>query len=356
MKCLLAQVIFFFGFATLLLGQAAAGQVDRARVLLDSIFAEGHFPGLAVAVWQHGDYVLLEGWGYADLESRRPVDPQASLFRVGSISKPFTASGLALLHEAGALELDRPIQAYVPAFPEKRWPITLRQLAGHLAGIRHYRDMEFMSNVHYPTVAEGLSIFLADTLLFEPGTQYAYSSYGWNLISAAMESAAGQPFLPYMQAAVFDPLGMEHTQPEQAGEEAPGKVAFYMVQDSQFMPAPEVDNSYKWAGGGFISTAADVARFGAAHLSPGFLSAGSLWEWRQTQYTSAGQATRYGIGWRTDTDAAGRPYFGHSGGSVGGTSMLLIYPQYDLVVVTLANCSNVPVGRTAAELAAIFTE
>ena len=132
-----------------------------------------------------------------------PVSPDKSLFRVGSVSKTFTAAALGKLVEAGKLALDRPIQAYVPEFPEKEYPITLRLLAGHLACIRHYRGSEFLSNEYYATVGEGLEIFKDDPLLFKPGTKYAYSSYGWNLISAAIENTSKEPFLDVMEKVVF---------------------------------------------------------------------------------------------------------------------------------------------------------
>ncbi len=349
-------LLFCFVFVFQGQAQPVAPLAATASEWLESEFRKGKFPGLAVAVWHNGAFILKMGLGYADRERREEIDPERSLFRIGSISKSLTASGLALLQEERRINLDVPVQEYVPDFPEKRWPVTLRQLGGHLAGIRHYRGMEFLSNVHYPTVSEGLVIFSADTLLFEPGTQYSYSSYGWNLISAAMENASDEEFLNYMETAVFGPLGMEHTLPDISYAEPEGRVSFYTPESDTFMLAPQVDNSYKWAGGGFLSTATDIARFGAAHLEPGFLSAGSLWEYTHTQYTSAGDATRYGIGWRTTVDPAGRPYFGHSGGSVGGTSILLIYPQYDLVITAMSNSGDVPVGALGLALASLLIQ
>ena len=98
------------------------------------------------------------------------------------------------LWSEGKVDLDDPVQNYVTSFPEKRYPVTIRQVAQHVGGIRHYRGLEFMSNIHYSTVEEGLAIFANDTLLFEPGSKYSYSSYGWNLISAVMETASGEEF------------------------------------------------------------------------------------------------------------------------------------------------------------------
>src|SRR5262249_37165742 len=149
-----------------------------------------------------------------DLEQQVPVTPISRL-RIGSVSKPLTAALLGLLVEEGRLDLDAPVQAYVPDFPRKAWPITTRQLAGHLAGVRHYRGHEFEIRDHYATVLEGLAIFENASLLFQPGTKFSYSSYGWNLISAVLEGAAHESFLPMMQARVFEPAGMAHTAPDE---------------------------------------------------------------------------------------------------------------------------------------------
>src|SRR5438445_10193376 len=89
-----------------------------------------------------------------------------------------TAAAVALLYEQGKLDLDAPVQRYVPSFPDKGVPITTRQLAGHLAGIRHYRGDEFLLNRRFTSVLEGLTIFQGDSLLFPPGTKFSYSTYG----------------------------------------------------------------------------------------------------------------------------------------------------------------------------------
>lgn len=314
--------------------------IEQARKLVEETSRDSHFPGIAVAVAVNGKLVWAEGFGYADMAGKTPVDPAKHQFRIGSISKSLTASALAKLYEAGKVDLDAPIQTYVPSFPEKRWPITLRQLGGHLAGIRHYQGDEFLSSKKYETVLEGLDIFKNDPLQHEPGSKYAYSSYGWNLISAAMEAAAGEEFLTYVDETVFKPLKMSHTVPEHMERSYPDRVSFYELKDDVAQLAPYVDNSYKWAGGGFIGTAEDLIRFGNAHLKPGYLKANTLQLWTTPQIKNDGKATNYGIGWSSNNDNKNRHWYGHSGGSVGGTSYLIIYPESQLVVVTLVNLSN----------------
>jgi CubicO group peptidase (beta-lactamase class C family) len=163
----------------------------------------------------NGKLVWSEGFGYADRERQIPVTNETQ-FRIGSVSKPLTAAAVALLYEQGRLDLDAPVQRYVPSFLEKGYPITTRQLAGHLAGIRNYRGEEFFLNRHFNRVRDGLALFERDTLLSRPGTTFAYSGYGWNLIAAVVEGASGQDVLSYMSRAVFRPLGMTHTAPDRS--------------------------------------------------------------------------------------------------------------------------------------------
>src|SRR6266704_4443336 len=199
--------------------------VTRMRTLVCERLSS-HIPGVQVAVAIDGTLVWSEGFGYADAARKRPVT-RATQFRIGSVSKPLTAAAVALLYEQGKLDLDAPVQRYVPTFPDKGYPITTRQLAGHLAGIRHYKDREFFSNRHYATVLDGLKIFQDDSLLFPPGTRFSYSSYAWNLVSAVVEGASGEDFLRYMAVHVFRPLGLTRTTPDRVDSLVPGRTQFY---------------------------------------------------------------------------------------------------------------------------------
>lgn len=314
--------------------------IANARAILHSHMDE--FPGLSVAVGVRGRIVWAEGFGWADIEQRVPVRP-SSKFRVGSVAKPMTAALLALVYQDGEIDLDAPVQRYVPSFPQKEHTITTRQLAGHIAGVRHYQGEERLSSHYYETILEGLEIFQDDPLLFEPGTQYAYSSYGWNLVSAVIEGATGKPYLTQMEERVFEPLGMRDTSADQNRFIVFDRVRPYVVdEDGRFANAPYVDNSYKWAGGGFVSTAEDLVRFGLAHLESDFLEAATLEMLHTSQKTQDGEETGYGIGWRVGKDEHGRRIIGHGGGSVGGTTTLAIYPEQGLAIAMITNLSNGP--------------
>jgi CubicO group peptidase (beta-lactamase class C family) len=271
-------------------------------------------------------------------------------FRIGSVSKSLTAAAIGLLVEEGRLDLDAPVQRYVPRFPEKRHPITTRQVAGHLAGIRHYRGDEFLSMRRYATVEDGLVVFRDDSLEFPPGTRYRYSSYGWNLVSAVVEGASGQPFLDFMRARVLRPLGLRQTVPDHIDSIIPFRARWYTGARDSLRNAPYVDPSYKWAGGGYLSTTEDLAAFGHAMLTGALLRPETFALLTTSQRTADGRETGYGIGWATGRDAAGRRRAMHSGGSTGGTAFLILYPDHGVVLAILAN-SDRPFIRIAPQLA-----
>ena len=317
-----------------------AETVAEARRMVHQDYHEKGYPGIAIAVAVGGEMVWSEGFGHADLEHRVPVWPTTK-FRIGSISKPLTAAAVARLAAEGRLDVDAPIQRYVPDFPEKAWPLTTRHLGAHLGGIRHYRGMEFIIRDPYATVGEALKIFANDPLLHEPGTRYAYSSYGWNLISAVVEGAAGEPFLDYMRAHVFRPLGMHHTVADHVDSLIAQRAGFYMRDNNgTLVNGIYVNNSYKWAGGGFLSTVEDIVHFANAHLDDRFFSPEAKALLFTEQQTTAGEGVGYGFGWFVQTDSLGRRLWSHGGGSVGGTSLLQIAPDAGLVVVAMVNLSS----------------
>jgi CubicO group peptidase (beta-lactamase class C family) len=330
--------------------------IARAQEILDLAMARTLAPGAQIAVSRGGRTVWSRSLGCADLELDVPVGPDTR-FRIGSVSKPLTAAAIGALVEDGKLDLDAPVQKYVPDFPRKAWPITTRLLAGHLAGIRHYERGEFDIRDHYATVRAGLAIFEKDALLFEPGTKYSYSSYGWNLIAAVIEGASGEPFLAYMQKRVFDPAGMRHTGADEVTPIIPGRSRFYTRDEKTgaVINADYVDNSYKWAGGGFLSTAGDLVAFANALLEGRLLRPETLALLWTSMKTSDGKDTDYGIGWTVDRDAKGRRRARHSGGSIGGTANLVIYPEERLVVALVVNSDESFTGR-APVIAEVFVD
>ena len=198
-----------------------AAAVGRARPIVRAVLSEQNLPGLSVAVGVGGDIVWAEGFGWADVETHAPVTPDTR-FRMGTASTALTAAAVGVLLEKDRLKLDEQIQAYVPQFPKKPWPVTLRQLMGHVSGVGIAATDDWrLSAQRCGLAADALPVFADGPLLFQPGTQVRHSPHGWVLVSAAVEAAAERPFLTFMRNQVFQPLGMGHTGAESPAEENP---------------------------------------------------------------------------------------------------------------------------------------
>lgn len=330
--------------------------IQNTRDIIDTLQTNQQVPGLQLAVWKSGETVFSEGFGYADLEQNVPVTPGTKM-RIGSVSKTLTSVAIGKLLENDKLNLEAPIQEYATYFPEKRYPISVRRVAGHTAGIRHYRGDEFLLNKRFDSVRESLEIFDDDTLMFEPGTDYSYSSYGWNLISAVVEESSGEPFLDYMEREVFNPLEMNNTLAEYTDSLVTNRTSYYTLSDEgDILNAPTVDNSYKWAGGGFIGTAEDLLAFGENFFWGNVLQSKTVDLLIESHELESGEKTNYGIGWRTGTDEDGRRYYGHSGGSVGGTTQFVVYPDQEVIVAIIANMGGVSYREAHLNIAKLFID
>ncbi len=198
-----------------------AAAVDRARLIVRSVLSGQILPGLSVAVGIGDDVVWAEGFGWADVETRAPVTPRTR-FRMGTASTALTAAAVGVLLEKDRVNLDAEIQTYVPQFPMKPWPVTLRQLMGNVSGVGiEATDDWQLSSERCERAADALPVLADGPLLFQPGTQLRQSPRGWVLVSAAVEAAAERPFLSFMRDQIFEPLGMAHTGAESPEEENP---------------------------------------------------------------------------------------------------------------------------------------
>ena len=250
---------------------------ERARAGL----IEQNLPGLSVAVGAGGEIVWAEAFGYADLEKKTPVRPETR-FRVGDTSKALTSAAVGLLLEKDTLHLDAEIQTYVREFPTKQWPVTLRQLMAQVAGVTTDQgdeaplanaiDDDGKVNRRCERAVDGFKMerFTERPLRFEPGTEYFPSNYGWIVVSAAVEAAAKEPFLAFMNTQIFQPLGLRDTTVDNASEAIPDRATFYFPRfagDPRYGPqdlARQGDHSCYAGAGAFLSTSADLVKFGMA--------------------------------------------------------------------------------------------
>jgi CubicO group peptidase (beta-lactamase class C family) len=318
--------------------------IKKAEKFIDSLREKQDIPGISVCVGNKEKILWAEAFGYADLENKTPLSIY-SKFRMGSVSKLLTSLAVGRLYQQEKLDLDAPVQQYVPDFPVKKYPITSRQLAGHLSGIRHYRNEDPLNiPKDYKNVWEGLSIFKDDTLLFKPGTRYEYSTYGYSLLSAVIEGAAHMSFLSYMQDSIFLPFGMTHTTADINDSIIPNRVRFYDHEGKKLVNSALVNNSYKWAGGGFLSTPYDLVNMIRGLLNHQVLQEKALTLLFTPQSLENGKSTNVGIAWRINTTKNGLTYIHHGGAIQGGRSFVLFYPDSGYSFAITANTMDAPLN------------
>ena len=340
-----------------------AGAVEQARKLVRTGVVQQNLPGLSVAVGAGGEIVWAEGFGWADLEKRVPVGP-GMRFRTGAASIPLTSAAVGLLLEKEKLHLDAEIQTYVPAFPEKQWPVTLRHLMGHTAGVRRDGgDEEPLFSERCERTGDGLKRFADSPLQVEPGTEYRFSTHGWILVSAAVEAAAKEPVFSFMRTQIFKPLGMADTTPDSSTEAIPDRVTFYFPRfggDPRYGPDVNRDGDYAcFAGAGaFLSTPSDLVRFGLAINSGKLLQPATVKTLQTTQRVASGAETGYGLGWDLENASiAGEATrsVGHDGEFfLGGSTAFITFPERGLVVAVMTNTSFADVSSLAVKIADAF--
>jgi CubicO group peptidase (beta-lactamase class C family) len=318
-------------------------QIETA---VSNFLTSTHVPGVSVAIVENGQYEWGAGFGLADIENNAPAS-EHTLFRLASISKSLTATAAMQLWERGQLDLDAPVQKYCPSFPQKPWPITTREVLGHRGGIRHYKsrsqhDPEVGNTKHFDDpIQAGLKFFENDPLVSQPGTQYHYSTHGFTIVGCVMEGATGTKYTDLMRKNVFAPAGMENTQVDDRFAIIPYRTRFYDKTDSGAVQnADFLDSSYKVPGGGWLSSAEDMARFEVAILNDKLLRRAT----RDLMWTplkpSDGTKDNYALGWGA-VDEDGIAAVGHTGGQQGTSTAFLVAPGPRAGVVVLTNMEGV---------------
>lgn len=360
--------VFWFFFASQSLPAAnitettLSSQIDIiANELLQSTGA----PGVSIAVGASNEIVHARGYGSADVENNVQVTTETR-FRTASIAKSLTAVLVLSLEERGIIDLDAPIQTYLPDFPEKQWPITSRLLLGHLAGIRHYAsNSESQSTQQFESVQEGLKVFADDPLRHQPGSKFLYSSFGYNLLGAVAEQAHERSFIEQLHRHVLEPAGMNHTVEDSHADIISSRTRGYSKitsdrksSDSNENPdarfsiqnAPMHNTSMKIPAGGLLSTPSDLVKFSIAVNTGKLLDLETCQKMWTPQTQLDGTKTSYGLGWNIGQHA-GRKMVSHSGGQAGTSTLLVLFPDSGTSVTIMCNLQNVALMATAKKIA-----
>jgi serine beta-lactamase-like protein LACTB, mitochondrial len=356
------ELLLLVATPSMLAAQSIELNPGKRTAIQDAVakfLASTHVPGVAVAVVENGQYEWGAGFGLADVENNVPAS-EHTLFRLASISKSLTATAAMQLWERGQLDLDLPVLKYCPSFPQKPWPVTTREVLGHLGGIRHYKagaqdDPEVGNTKHFDDpVQAGLKFFQDDPLVAQPGTHFHYSTQGFTLVGCVMEGASRVKYVDLMLQNVFAPAGMAHTVTDDRFAIIPYRTRFYEKTDSGTVRnADFLDSSYKIPGGGWLSSAEDMARFEVAILNDKLVKRAT----RDLMWTplkpSDGSKDEYGLGWGAGNED-GVAAVGHTGGQQGTSTAFLVAPGQRAGVVVLTNMEGVPADDLARQILKII--
>jgi serine beta-lactamase-like protein LACTB len=332
-------------------------QIEKAA---SSFLAANSVPGISVAVVRDGELLWSAGFGMADLENFVPAT-SSTLFRLGSISKPITATAILQLSERGKLDLDAEVQNYCPAFPKKEWPITTRELLGHLGGIRHYNpdgkgDIPDDNAKHFASMEESLQIFANDALVAKPGTKFHYSTYGYTLLGCVLEGASSEKYVDYVKENVFEPAAMEETEADNFFAVIQHRSRWYHKDKAGVVQnAGVLDSSYKIPGGGLISSADDMARFEIAIFANKLLKPATREVMWTPQKAVDGSPTGYALGWGTQKKY-GLALVEHTGGQQGASTSIILAPERRAGIVVLANMDGVDSAALSTEILKIVLD
>ncbi|MGJ5816854.1 serine hydrolase domain-containing protein [Paludibaculum fermentans] len=343
---------FAFVFAMVvsaLLGQVPTSKIPGLQRVATSWMERTHIPALSISVQSGGQPDYAAAWGFSDLENSVPATPR-TVFRLASLSKPFTAVAALKLVEAGKLDLDAEIQRYLPSFPRKQWPITTRQLLSHLSGIRAYEGDEINITRHYGDLMDGLEIFAKDPLLYEPGTKYHYSTYGFNLAGAVVQAIAGVPFATFVEQQVLQPSATLTMRPDSVFDLIPNRTrGYYLRADGQIQNCGLADTSYKLPGGGWVAAAPDITQFARTLMDEKLLNRETLNVMWSSNRLKDGSSNDYGLGWNNERRQGLRVAW-HGGGQQGTSTFLIVCPERKISIVVLANLEGAPVREIAIDL------
>ena len=339
------------------------GAVEQARQIARAHLVDHNLPGLSVAVGNDGEIVWAEGFGWAGLEGKQPVLPETR-FRIGTLSTPLTSAAAGLLLEQGRLNLDEPIQKHVPEFPEKQWPVTLRQVMSHLSGLPNDGgDEGELFSEHCDRPVDALQHFARRSLRFEPGTEYRYSNYSWIVVSAAIEAAGDELFLTFMRRHIFEPLGMDDTDADSSNAATGDRATSYFPRfaaDPRYGPdmMRDIDLSCYAGSSVFVSTPSDLVRFAMAINGGKLLKPETVQLLQASQRLTSGEETGYGLGWDLETaTVAGKQtrVVGHDGDLLGGMmSSLMTFPEHGIVVSVTSNTSYADTYALTVKIAEAF--
>jgi CubicO group peptidase (beta-lactamase class C family) len=310
-------------------------------------------PGAAVIVVRNGDVIFRKGQGMANLELDVPIEPDM-VFRLGSITKQFTAVAILMLAEQGKLELDDSISKFLPDYPTHDYLITVKHLLTHTSGIKSYTSMPEWPPLWRKdfTVQELIDFFKYQPMESAPGKRWAYNNSGYILLGAIMEKASGQTYEQFIQQNIFEPLGMKQSYYDNPSQIIRRRVAGYDKSSEGFTNAAYLSMTQPYAAGALASSVDDLVLWDSALYTEQLLKQETLKQAHISHQLTNGSSTAYGYGWEI-SEYAGHRLIEHGGGIHGFRTRAIRMPDDRVFVAILSNNGGTDPGLLAFKIAAL---
>lgn len=334
----------------LALPAGARGQVGSAAdadfvAAVDSIvqaaMREGPLAGVSVAITRGGEPILVRGYGHADLEHGVPVS-ENTVFRIGSVTKQFTAAAIMRLVEQGRIDLQDPVSEYLDGLPAWADEVSIHHLLNHTSGVKSYTSLgpEWMEIMPLDLTHEKMVALFRDRPVdFTPGERYLYNNSGYYLLGMILEEVTGQPYAEHLQSTFYEPLDLDATVYCSEGPLIPHRAEGYVLEDGSFRNDPPIGMTQPFSAGALCSTAADLARWARALAHGDVVSTDSYRHMTTPTRLTGGEERSYGYGLGMG-ELGGEPYVAHGGGINGFISQLAYYPEADVAIAVLSNSQN----------------
>ncbi len=317
---------------------------SEAQALLDQTLAQENLAGMTAAIAQGDRIVWVGAAGYRDVENEVPATPDM-VNRIASLSKPMTAVAVMQLVDYGRLDLEDPLQTYVPAWPDTPGgDIKIIHLLTHTSGVKHYTGADNRPRDHYASLRDAVEYIMNRRHAFPPGDRYLYTTYGYTTLGLVIERASGLAYRDYMRDYVWRPAGMRHTSLEDRSKDPPQeKSKLYRRNGEGAIEEDEyTDLSVKYPGGGIQSTAADVLRFAIAFENERLLPSQRIEQMMtipKLRNPRTDERPQYGFGWGIGRNDDLGSLLYHAGGQSGTAAYLLICRDAGIATTVLCNTS-----------------
>ncbi len=346
-----------FLFFPLLLVLSCQASCQSKRAEFDDLM-NGHFqkdgPGGVALVVKDGKILYRKARGMASLEFGVPMTPE-HVFRIGSITKQFTACAILKLAEEDKLDLKDEITRFIEDYPTRGHVITIEHLLTHTSGIRSYTDMDEWNEEFRKkdmTPAELVNFFKDEPMDFAPGEEWRYNNSAYFLLGYIVEIVSGMPYADYIQQNFFGPLGMDHSFYGSTSRIIPGRAAGYAKDKQGYRNDDYLSMTQPGGAGALLSTVDDLYTWYTAVFEHRVISEKSLKQATGNHVLNNGELTGYGYGWFVG-NSDGKSRVSHNGGINGYLSSSIYFPEEKLFVAVFSNCTCKDPGPVAQEMATL---